>query len=66
MSNMGLKTAIFNKDVIKYKMATFDSLQFMNMATFFDQTKCYSTQKKGSFRWPTSNSMKKNIEKVQN
>ena len=30
------------------------------MATFFDKTKCYSTQKKGSFRWPTSNSMKNN------
>ena len=36
----------------------------MNMATFFDQTKWYSTIK-GSFRWPTSNSMKKLLRKFK-
>ena len=31
-------------------MATFDSLKLMNMATFFDQTKYYSTQKERLFQ----------------
>ena len=48
------------------KIAVFSAMLLMNKGLFFDQTNAILLRKKGSFRWPTSNSMEKIIENAQN
>ena len=67
MSNMGLKTAIFNKNAIKYtKWPLLTAYNSWIWPHFFIKQNGILLRKKGSFRWPTSNSIKKIIEKAQN
>ena len=67
MSNMGLKMAIFNKNAIKYtKWPLLTAYNSSIWPHFLVKKNAILLRKKGSFRWPTLNSMKKIIEKVQN
>ena len=67
MSNMGLKTAIFNKNAIKYtKWPLLTAYNPWIWPHFLIKQNGILLRKKSSFRWPPSNSMKKIIEKVQN
>ena len=67
MSNMGLKTAIFNKNAIKYtKWPLLTAYNSWIWPHFLIKQNAILLRKKCFFRWPTSNSMKKIIEKVQN
>ena len=67
MSNMGLKTAIFNKNTIKYtKWPLLTAYNSWIWPHFLIKQNGILLRRKGSFRWPTSNSIKKIIEKAQN
>ena len=48
------------------KIAVFSPMLLINKGLFLIKQNAILLKKKGSFSWPTSNSMKKTIEKVQN
>ena len=67
VSNMGVKRAIFNKNDIKHaKWPLLTAYNSWIWPHFLIKQNAIILRKKGSFRWSTSNSMKKFIEKVQN
>ena len=66
MSNMGLKMAISNKNVIKYtKWPLLTAYNSWIWPHFLIEQNAILLRKKGSFRWPTSNSMKKVLRKFK-